>query len=97
MPAYSYPITIKRDPQKVRYTNNIEVESDIFTLAELRKYVKEEERFSIIQNENTRFGSYILSVSGERLETPKETASRVEKEEAYMEKYNSNHANKQTP
>jgi hypothetical protein len=88
MPAYMYPIVIKREPQKVRYTKEIELKSDSLTLAKLRKLVTEEETFSISQEENSIYGSKtVLYIHGERLETDKELKTRVLKEEIYMRNY----------
>ena len=95
MGTYMYPIQIKREPQKVRYTKEFNLNSDSLTLAELRKYVSQDETFSIYEAENSIYGSqYILNVSGERLETEEEVKTRVAKEEKYMESYTKFHANK---
>jgi len=91
-----YPITIKREPQKIRYTKEIELNNDgVFTLSELRKLVTEDEKFSVIEKEDSMYGgSYILSITGERMETEEELKLRVEKEENYMKNYHIFHSRK---
>jgi hypothetical protein len=91
-----YPIKIRREPRKVRYNKVIELDNDgVFTLSEIRNLVTEDERFSIIEKENSMYGSsYALSVTGERFETQEEVDERVAKEELYMDNYTKFHANK---
>ena len=94
MPAYAYPIQIKRERQKVRYHKSIKLENEgIFTIDELSKLVTHDERFSIVEREyNSMFGKDIfLSITGERLETDEELNARIEKEEKYMAEYNKRH------
>jgi hypothetical protein len=92
MPAYAYPIQIKREPQKVKYQKQFELESALLTLSELRKYVSEDEQFAINEEGEPPFGDKIvLHVYGYRMETNEELRTRVAKEEAYMEEYNKRH------
>jgi hypothetical protein len=91
MPAYAYPITIKREPLKIRYHRSITLEDSTLTLALLRQYVTEEERFSIDETDEGLYSRTILSISGERYETEEEVKARVTKEERYMEEYNKRH------
>lgn len=93
-----YPITIKREPQEVRYEKEIELKDGQLTLAELRKFVSEDETFSINEVETDRIFGYVtmLYINGKRLETPEETKVRVEKEETYMKNYNEYHLSKKT-
>jgi hypothetical protein len=86
---------IKRERQKVRYHKEFELDNDILTLPELRKYVNEDESFSIIEKENSLYGcAYILSVSGIREETDEEMKERIKKEELYMGNYHKFHNRK---
>lgn len=92
MPAYMYPIVIKKDRQKVRYTKDIELDNDgVLTLSILRTYVNEDECFSIVEKRSVMGCAYLLRVSGQRLETKDECTARVEKEEKYMAEYNKRH------
>lgn len=92
---YMYPIKIKREPQNIYYTREIELEKPCLTLAELRKYnITEDETFSIGEKYEAQFPTSVLYVSGWRIETSEEVSKRVEGEEKYMENYNKFHANK---
>jgi hypothetical protein len=93
MGAYMYPIKIKREPQKISYSKQIELKNEgVLTLAELREYVTEDEEFSINEKENSIYGNeYILSVWGKRMETDDEVKNRVAKEESYMKNYTEFH------
>lgn len=92
MGMYMYPITIKRESQVIHYSNEYELEDDPLTLKELRKYVSEDESFSIYNKEE---GLYLL-VSGSRLETKEEVEMRVKGEEGYMKNYNEFHSKHKT-
>lgn len=94
MGAYMYPIKIDREPKKVRYTKDIILEDAVLTLADLRKYVTEDERFSFFETDEGIYSKTMLSISGERLETEEETKLRVEREESYMQEYNRRKAGK---
>lgn len=85
MPAYAYPINIKRDRQKVRYVKEIELDSNILTLDMLSKLIAKDERFSITE---THEGGTTLTIIGDRLETDEELTQSVQKEERYMAEYN---------
>ncbi len=93
MPAYAYPINIIREPKKIRYQKEIELESGVLTLSEVRKYVTDEERFYIEYKDSDTFskGTPILYVLGDRLETDAELKERVTRQEKYMEEYNKRH------
>lgn len=92
---YMYPIKIKREPQKIYYTREIELEKECLTLAELRQYnVTEDETFSIGEVYEAQFPTPVLCISGWRVETTEEMNERVAKEEKYMENYAKFHANK---
>jgi len=92
MGAYMYPIKIKREAQKIRYTKEYPLEDyGVLTLRELRKYVNEDEAFSIHDSDEGMQSTYTLSVSGTRMETPEELALRVAKEELYMVNYKAFH------
>jgi len=92
MPAYAYPIIIKREPQLVRFQKEIELGSGsdgVLTLAKLREYgVTEEHAFWTRETDEGLYSTTLLIISGARLETPEELKIRVEKEEAYMAEYN---------
>lgn len=91
MGAYMYPILIKKEPQKVGYTKEFDLDDDVLTLAKLRKYVRKHEHFHIHTDEGIFHNTYTLCVSGTRLETPQEVSLRVAKEELYMENYKAFH------
>ncbi len=91
MGMYMYPIKIKREPQIVRYSKVVELEDSTLTLAMLRKYVSEDEHFSIIETDEGFYSKTLLSISGNRSETDDELNSRVAKEENYMKNYNEFH------
>jgi hypothetical protein len=91
MPAYAYPITIKRERQKVRYSKTIELDDHVLTLGILSKLVTPDERFCIVETDEGLYSRTILSISGFRLETDEELADRVKKEESYMIEYNKRH------
>ncbi len=88
-----YPIIINRKPRKILYTKEIELNNEgVFTLSEISKLVKDDEKFSITEKDNSIYGSsYILCVSGQRSETEEEVNVRVKKEENYMKKYTEFH------
>lgn len=91
MGAYAYPIIIKREPQKVRYTRTVALDSHVLTVAKIASLVKENEYFSVTELENY---SYELIISGDRLETQDELNYRVAKEEKYMAEYTKRKQNK---
>lgn len=92
MGAYMYPITIKRDRQKIRYTIEVELEDSTLTLSILRMYVNEDEKFSIVETDEGPYSKTVLFITKERYETDTELKARVEKEEAYMIEYNKRHS-----
>ena len=94
MPAYAYPIIIKRDHQKVRYSKNIELDDHVLTLEILSKLVTASERFCIVETDEGFYSKTILSITGDRYETDEELTQRVEKEERYMAEYNKRHNKK---
>ena len=91
MPAYAYPIVIKREKQEVKDQREITLESRLFTLQDLRNHVAEGEMFSIDKMEGYFGDAIILTVYKTRLETDEELRARVESEEKYMEEYNKRH------
>lgn len=94
MGAYMYPIVIKREPQKVRYSKEIALGNSVLTLAKLREHVSEDDIFSIYQTDEGLYSKTMLCVDGERMETQEEANARVAKEEAYMKGYNEFHSKK---
>ena len=82
-----YPIIIKREPQKIRYHKEFELDGEGLTLAKLREYVTEDEIFSISETDESIHSKTMLYVNGTRLETKEETELRVQKEESYMKNY----------
>lgn len=88
MGAYMYPINIDRDPQKIGYTKDYELNDSELSLADLRKYVNEDETFEINYEENR------IYVYGYKLETKEEVEKRVSKQEKYMKNYTEFHKNK---
>lgn len=86
MPAYAYAIGIKRARQRIKYTDEIRIEKDTLTLAELAAIGDDE--FAIIEHDWREGGGYTFSVSRSRLETDEERDARVSREEAYMTEYN---------
>ncbi len=83
---YMYPIKINREPQRVSYDHKHQLNDIILSLDDLRKYVSEDETFQI--------DGRMIYVYGLRMETAKETESRVKREESYMKKYNEYHSKK---
>mgnify|MGYP000987921333 CR=1 FL=1 len=92
MPAYAYPIEIKNTPQVIKYDRVVDIGDGVLTLPMLNELVTEDESFSVLEKENSIYGSsYVLCVSGSRLETEDELRIRVEREEKYMAEYNKRH------
>ena len=83
MPAYMYPINIKREPKIIRFQETKQIESDILSLKDLQ-FVGED-KFDI---ELSPYNTYIITVYRSRLETSKEMNDRILKEENYMKEYN---------
>jgi len=87
MPAYAYPITIKRTPQTITMDETIPLKSEILTIELLQPLVGGDP-FTFNVTENERGGPrYELTVTRTRIETAKELATRVAREEAYMDEY----------
>lgn len=92
---YMYPIIIKKEPQKIRYHKEIELDGDVLTLAMLRKHVDEEDQvFSVFTTDAGLHSKTMLSVYCERTETDEEVRKRVESEEKYMKNYTEFHSKK---
>lgn len=93
---YMYPIAINIEAQEIRYQNEYNLGDGLLTLAILRKYVSEDQTFSVNDgvDEDDFSDNTILYVNGTRLETKGELSKRVAKEEAYMKRYNEFHATK---
>lgn len=78
----------------IRYSKQFELDNEALTLEKLRKYVSEDEIFSISDTDEGLHSKTMLYVNGTRLETQEETNTRVKKEEKYMENYANFHRNK---
>lgn len=83
-----YPIIINRNAQMVSYEKVFILNDRWLSFEELCKYVTKKETFYIDYEEMK------IHVNGKRLETDKETKTRVEREETYMKNYNEYHKNK---
>lgn len=84
MPAYAYPITIRRNKLTIQFDELVKIENDSLTLSDLQ-FVGDDS-FSIHAGELGE-PSYTVSVSRSRLETDDELAARVTREESYMAEY----------
>lgn len=94
MGMYMYPITIKREPQVIKFEKKVGLGGNTtLTLAELKSHgVTEENSFEIL--EDYEIGLYTLYIYCKRLETQDEVDARVKKEEKYMKNYTKFHAKK---
>jgi hypothetical protein len=83
MPAYLYPITIKRNHQTICYEETKTIENDRLTLKDLA-FVGED-KFMV--EELSRQEGYCITAFRSRKETDSERDFRVAGEEAYMAEY----------
>lgn len=83
MPAYAYPILIRRENLQVHFLEERLIESDRLTLADLQ--FAGADKFTVSEAEDQ--AGYLVSVSRSRLETDEERDLRVAREEAYMAEY----------
>jgi len=92
MGMYMYPIKVSKKKQHVKVIEQHTLENGLLTLADLRQYLKEGDKFSISEIESGVF-SYetILTVHKTRLETNEERDLRVNRELSYMAEYNKRH------
>lgn len=86
MPAYAYPIPIKRKKQIIQYDERHEIAPPL-TIALLAPIVGDSP-FTIRDNDEQFSNSYILTVHKNRLETDEEQKMRVNREKRYMTEYN---------
>ena len=89
MPAYAYPIKIKKARQTIHFDETKRLENDCLTLADLQ-FVGADD-FSICLPDDDWATGYIVNVSRTRLETDEERNNRVQKEESYMAEYTRRH------
>lgn len=94
MPAYAYPITIKRKKQLISFDERHEIAPPL-TL-ELLAPIVEDNAFTIQEDDAQFSNSYILTVHKSRLETDEEQTARIDKEKRYMIEYKKRHP-KQEP
>lgn len=85
---YASKIDIKREPQKVRYQREIRLSSGLLTIEDITKHLKEGEQFGFrTLNEGIFEDCTVMDIVGYRLETDKELAERITKQEQYNENY----------
>jgi len=87
MSAYMYPIKIDRRFQKIAYIDSVDLTGDMFTLADLEKYVARGENFYFEIEEDDDITSIHLRINRVRSETMAEYEKRIAIEESYMKNY----------
>jgi hypothetical protein len=90
MPAYAYPITIDRNKKTFQDTKTVRLDDKPLTIEKLAKVVGTN-KFSIEPIGWELGGGYEVSINVTRVETDKQLANRVAKEEKYMAEYNRRH------
>lgn len=85
MPAYAYPITVRRTRQTIKWEETKDFDS--LSLEILQPFVGDED-FSVIQLDWQEGGGYRIGVTRSRKETIEEYAARLAREVAYMKEYN---------
>lgn len=90
MPAYAYPIQIKRKRQTIRFEEKVKLTEDWLTLPTLA-FVGND-TFSICETEHdsgtgTYTSGYTVTVNRQRPETDDEMNTRIASEESYMREY----------
>ena len=90
---YAAKLIIDRNPQKIRYSREIELPDGLLTLSDISKHLKDGEMFNFQERETSMIGSNIfMLISGDRDETPEELAARIVRQEKYNEGYDRHHA-----
>ncbi len=86
--SYIYPMIIDKNSKTIHYTKEYNLGCDYkLNLKKLKKYhITDDSNFNIYYDKDDH--NYILRIYLKRLETTKELAARVKKEENYMKNYN---------
>ena len=87
---YYCKIDVKYTPQIINETREIEWPDDYLTTNDLKKYIKENEKFSLyikVDEENWTGNIIMIEICSERLETEQELQKRIKKEETYNKNY----------
>ena len=85
---YASRITIKYEPQKIKYHREVELPDELLTINDISKHLKEGEKFGFREVESGPFGTtMMMDIFGYRLETQKEFDARITKQEKYNKNY----------
>ena len=85
---YASKIIIDYKPQKINYQRDVEIPDRLLTLEDIRKHLKEGEKFAFFQRDELQY----ISIYGCRYETDEEVKDRVTKAEKYNENYEKFHS-----
>ena len=89
---YACRMEVNYEPKIVKYERHFEISNDYMTLEDLAKYIKGGEKFTFYEVEQDRWNFNLhISIRGERLETPEETAMRVKRRIEYNKGYDEFH------